>query len=291
MSDTTYDNLSAQHSEDSTPSVAAEQAKGVASDVKESGAQVAGTAKDETIQVATEAKEQAKDLFYQVRGEMSEQTSAQQHRAAGGLRTLADELAGMAQNSEQSGVASDLARQASQRVRTVAGWMEEREPGDLVAELKGFARRKPGTFLAAAGAAVSPAGRVSRGGTGGQKDASHAGGQAREGSRDGGGPAQTNGSETMPLGYGDGMPPEMPALGANGDRGVPPEAPTVTGTSHGEPVTYTTGSIGGTAMSSPPEYSAEPGGFRDEVASDDPTSRQHREPGLGDPRTTEDEPR
>ena len=186
MSDTTYDNLSAQHSEDSTPSVAAEQAKGVASDVKESGAQVAGTAKDETIQVATEAKEQAKDLFYQVRGEMSEQTSAQQHRAAGGLRTLADELAGMAQNSEQSGVASDLARQASQRVRTVAGWMEEREPGDLVAELKGFARRKPGTFLAAAVAVGLLGGRLTRGLTADQKDASQPGGQSPEGSQDGG---------------------------------------------------------------------------------------------------------
>ena len=65
---------------------------------------------------------------------------------------LADELGGMAESSEQSGVASDIAREASERVRTVADWVEAREPADLLTELKGYARRKPGTFLAAAAA-------------------------------------------------------------------------------------------------------------------------------------------
>lgn len=57
---------------------------------------------------------------------------------------LADELGGMAESSEQSGVASDIAREASERVRTVADWVEAREPADLLTELKGYARHKPG---------------------------------------------------------------------------------------------------------------------------------------------------
>ena len=69
----------------------------------------------------------------------------------------------MARGGEQSGIASDLARQASTRTRDAATWMENREPGEVVEEVKRFARRRPGAFLAAAAVVGLVAGRVTRG--------------------------------------------------------------------------------------------------------------------------------
>jgi len=281
MSDTSYGNVSAPNSEGSTPQVAADQAKGLATDVKQSGAQVASTAKEETLQVASEAKQQAQDLFHQVRGEMSGQASAQQRRAAGGLRSLADELGGMADGSEQSGVGSDLARQASQRVRTVADWVEAREPADLLTELKGFARRKPGAFLAAAAALGLLGGRLTRGLTADQGDDMS---RQQYGGSDYGG-AQYGGSQ-----YGGS---EIMAPGAYGESvGTPTAVPMVTGTSHGEPVSYADGSGAGTGtrMTGVPDYPAESGGFDNELAPDELTSGDYREPVRG-ARTTEDDQR
>ena len=62
----------------------------------------------------------------------------------------------------QSGLATELARQASERLHDIAGWVESREPGDLLTEAKDFARRKPGTFLIGAAVAGLLAGRVTR---------------------------------------------------------------------------------------------------------------------------------
>jgi hypothetical protein len=286
MSDTGYDNVSAENSEGGTKQVAADEAKGLATDVKQSGTQVASTAKEETLQVAGEAKQQAKDLFQQVRGEVSGQASAQQQRAAGGLRTLADELSGMADRSDQSGVGSDLARQVSQRVRTVADWVEAREPADLLTEVRTFAQRKPGTFLAAAAALGLLGGRLTRGLTAGQGD-SQQGGQY-------GGVSEYGGAE-----YGSGSlsrtsGSEIMAPGAYGESvGTPTAAPMVTGTSHGEPISYTDGSGAGTqtGMTGVPDYPTASGGFDDELTSDQLTSGDYQESGLGASRTSEDDPR
>jgi hypothetical protein len=59
-------------------------------------------------------------------------------------------------------VASDLTRQASDKARDLAGWLESREPGDLLEEVRDLARRKPGTFLLGAAAAGVLAGRLTR---------------------------------------------------------------------------------------------------------------------------------
>jgi hypothetical protein len=147
----------------STTDIAKDQARSVASDAKQGGQQVAQTAKEQTQEVASEAKDQARQLYQQVRGEFGDQAATQHKRAASGLRTLGDELGSMARGSEQSGVASDLANQASERVNALAGWLESREPGDVLAEVTSFARRKPGTFLAAAAAVGFLGGRLTRG--------------------------------------------------------------------------------------------------------------------------------
>jgi hypothetical protein len=150
-------------SDASTTDVAKDQARSVADDAKQSTSQVAGTAKDQAQEVAAEAKTQARQLFSTVKDEMGGQASTQQQRAAQGLRSLGQELSSMASGNQQSGIATELAGQASDRVHGVADWLEQREPGDVLQELTSFARRRPGTFLAAAAALGFLGGRVTRG--------------------------------------------------------------------------------------------------------------------------------
>ena len=69
----------------------------------------------------------------------------------------------MASKSDESGQMSDLAQEASRRVGEISHWLDNHEPGDVLEEVKRFARRRPATFLAIAAAAGVVAGRVTRG--------------------------------------------------------------------------------------------------------------------------------
>jgi ElaB/YqjD/DUF883 family membrane-anchored ribosome-binding protein len=147
----------------STTDVAKGQAAEVGQGAAEAGKHVAGVAKDQASTVVSEAGSQAKQLLGQTRSELTEQAGQQQQRLAGGLRSLSEELRSMAQNSDQPGVATDLAHQAAQRSQSLASWLEGREPGQLVTELKSFARQRPGTFLLVAAGVGLLAGRLTRG--------------------------------------------------------------------------------------------------------------------------------
>jgi polyhydroxyalkanoate synthesis regulator phasin len=148
----------------STTDTAKQQAGQVAQDAKESGKHVADTAVDEGRQVLAEGRRQVKDLAAEARQQVDEQSRTQKDKAAAGLRDLADELGAIGSgNSGQSGLATDLAGQAATHVHDVAGWLESRNPGELIDELRGVARRHPGTFLLGALAAGVIAGRLTRG--------------------------------------------------------------------------------------------------------------------------------
>jgi small-conductance mechanosensitive channel len=147
----------------STAQVVKDQAANVGSGAAEAGQHVAGVAKEQVGQVASEAGRQAKDLLDQARTELSTQGGAQQQRLASSLNSLGDELHSMAHNSDQNGVATDLAKQAASKTRDVASWLESREPGDVLEEVKAFARQRPMAFLALALGAGLVAGRLTRG--------------------------------------------------------------------------------------------------------------------------------
>lgn len=149
--------------DDRTRDVAAGEAKSVAADARAGGQQVAETAKQQAGEVLGEAKMQARQLFEQARTEFTGQSSSQQQRVALGLHSLADELRTMADAPDnESGLLADLARQGEGHARTAASWLEQREPGDVVAEVKAFARRRPGTFLAGAALLGLIGGRLTR---------------------------------------------------------------------------------------------------------------------------------
>lgn len=118
-------------------------------------------AKDQAQEIAGKAKGQAQDLLHSARSEASSQLSSQQQRLAGSLSTLSSELDTMAQNSP--GVAAGLVSQAAEQVHNLAGWLENREPAELLDEATRYARRHPGAFLAGAALLGLLGGRMTRG--------------------------------------------------------------------------------------------------------------------------------
>jgi hypothetical protein len=142
-------------------------AKNKAADTAAAGKQAAGevaqTAVGKAQDVAQEAKAQVRNLAGQAQDQLRDQAGTQHRHLVTNLRALGDELASMADNSEKSGPATDLVGEAGARAHSTASWLDDREPGQLVDELRSFARRKPGVFVLGALAAGVLAGRLTRG--------------------------------------------------------------------------------------------------------------------------------
>jgi hypothetical protein len=141
---------------------AKDEAANLAGGAKDAASKVAGTAKEEATKVAGEAKAQAADLYKQTSAQLKEQAGVQQKRVATGLQSLSDELTAMADKSENGGVATDLVQQVAGRAGSVATWLDDRDPGTLLSDVKDFAARRPGTFIGIAAVAGILAGRLTR---------------------------------------------------------------------------------------------------------------------------------
>ena len=137
-----------------------------ASTAVDQGRHLAGTTKDEALDVAGTAAEQARNVLgdarQQVTSQVSDQATTGRDKLSQTLRTFGDDLQQMAEQGPDTGMAVDLAREVSDRVRALGSHLEGREPGDLLADARDFARRRPGTFLVGALAAGVVAGRLFR---------------------------------------------------------------------------------------------------------------------------------
>ena len=148
----------------STGDVARDEARNVGQTAAQAGSQVASTAADQAKEVAHETKQQAQNLVHQGRQQLRQQTVAQQQKAAQGLQGLAEQLRGMAQgNAPAPGPARDLLEQATSYVEQFANRLQNREPADLLDDVRAFARRRPGSFLLGAALAGVLAGRLTSG--------------------------------------------------------------------------------------------------------------------------------
>jgi hypothetical protein len=148
----------------STTDVAKDEAGNVKDTAVGAGKQVAGTAKQEAANVAGEAKQQAKSLVGAATSQLKDQASAQQGKLATSLRGYADQLQGLTQGQAlEAGPLSDLVQRAASRGSDVVSWIENREPADVLDEVRRYARRHPVTFLALCGLAGVVAGRITRG--------------------------------------------------------------------------------------------------------------------------------
>lgn len=140
---------------------AREHAQEAAGTAAAEGRHVASTAKDEARRVADEAGAHARSLLSEATGQVEEQSRAQKDRLAETVRTFGDDLDRMATDGD--GLAADVAREVAERARTVSGRLRDREPRELLDDVRDFARRRPGTFLLGALTAGVVAGRLARG--------------------------------------------------------------------------------------------------------------------------------
>lgn len=156
----------------STTQVVVDQAGAVKDELIDGGGRVVDTAKDKAGDVVDEAKAQAADLLHQTQRELREQAALQQQRVADGLQNVSDELNEMARNSS-GGLAADLVTRAASRAGSVASYLDGRDPGSLLSELRSFAARRPGAFVAGAVVVGVVAGRLTRSLASGSPEASN----------------------------------------------------------------------------------------------------------------------
>lgn len=135
---------------------AAAQASGQAA------ADVAQTAAGAAQDVAAETASQARRLAGKTGQQLTEQAGVHKDAVAHELTSLADQLAAMTKDVEQDGIAVEFAARARDRARDAARWLEARDPGDVLEELRTLGRQRPGAYLAGALAAGVLAGRLTR---------------------------------------------------------------------------------------------------------------------------------
>jgi hypothetical protein len=139
-------------------------AKGAATDVastaKDAGHKVAATGKEQASKVAKDALSQARELYGQATSQLSDQAGTQQQKAAGTLHTFADDLTSM--RGQQDGLAAELLENIGGRAKGVAEWLENRDPQDVLVEVKRFAANRPWLFIGLAAGAGIVAGRLSK---------------------------------------------------------------------------------------------------------------------------------
>ena len=154
------------HREDTTSqsntSKTAETAKDLAQEGQHAATEVLDTAKHEASLLGEQAKEQAADLLGELSSDLREQASLQQQKVATNLRDISDEFRSMLDQSQASGTAATLVDQASHHSGQIADWLDQRDPGDVVDEVKQFARKRPGAFLGIALGAGLLAGRITQ---------------------------------------------------------------------------------------------------------------------------------
>ncbi len=140
---------------------AAEQGRQVAGTAADEARQVAGTAAGEAQRVVSEASSQVRGLVSQATDQVEEQSRTQLGRLAETLRSFGEDFERMASQGE--GPATGLAQEAADRARGIASHLEGREPRDLLEDVRSFARRRPGAFLAGSLVAGVVVGRLTRG--------------------------------------------------------------------------------------------------------------------------------
>jgi hypothetical protein len=106
--------------------------------------------------------------------EVKNQAGTQQQKITEGIRSISDELKSIAEKSDNH-IVSSIVQQASQRTNSAAGWLEGRDATDILEDVKAFARRKPGAFLAIAAGSGLLVGRLTRGFTGNRESGNTSG--------------------------------------------------------------------------------------------------------------------
>lgn len=139
------------------------QAQNVASTALGEASDVAATAKEQVQNVTSDVREQTRQLADEARGQLTEHATSQRDRAVESLRSLADDLSSMADKAEGSGLGVQLAREGGEITHKAADFLEQRDPTQILDEVRELARRRPGAFLVGAALSGVVVGRLARG--------------------------------------------------------------------------------------------------------------------------------
>ena len=213
------------HPDENTGAAVAQTAKGKAGEavdvVGEQAAKVADTAEEQVTEVAEETQVATQQLIGELRDQIKEQTQVQGQLLADQIRSLTRELRRMSEHGSEDSLATSVVRRVADNGDRVADELYERGPEGLLDEVKVFARRKPGLFLAGAalaGFAVSRAGKGVR--------AASDGNSANHAPAEGGEPTDAVPPADRPSAPPPGTPPPGDELRDATEPGEPAVAPT-----------------------------------------------------------------
>ncbi|MFS8480073.1 MAG: hypothetical protein FWJ93_14160 [Micromonosporaceae bacterium] len=139
-----------------------EQTSDIGHGLMQAGGRVAHAAVDEGKEVASRTGHQARTVLDEAFSRIRAEAGAQQKRIAERLHTLGNELQEMSNCAGHQDMATGLVHQASGTLHQVADWLGQREPGMVMHEVRDYARRHPGMFLAGAAIAGMLAGRLTK---------------------------------------------------------------------------------------------------------------------------------
>jgi hypothetical protein len=145
---------------------AQERVRAVAGTAADEAKELARQAGGQVRQVAQEAKHELRTLTEQGRQELKSQAEAQTQRASQNLRTLSDQTRALAEGRpDEAGPFVGYVQGVSGKLSGWADNLDRRGFDGMVAQVQGFARRRPAAFIglcAVAGFAVSRVGRTVR---------------------------------------------------------------------------------------------------------------------------------
>jgi hypothetical protein len=127
----------------------------------EAGA-VADTVKDETWNVAQQAQQQATNALHQVQGDVRSRANEEATKFAQTLHGTSRQLQTMANGAGEQGFVASLVREGSDATERLATRLDQGGLDAVMADMRSWARRQPGTFLLGAVAAGFVVGRLVR---------------------------------------------------------------------------------------------------------------------------------
>lgn len=148
-----------------------EQGGEVAAKAAEAGKNVAHEAKAQASQVVGQAKEQIHTVVGQAKTEVRGQLDAKAGQAAGGLRSISEQLTALQQGRPEG--AGQLGQYLGEAQRTVSSFAERIDRDGIegvMNDVTRFARRRPGLFLLGAATVGFAMGRTLRAGMAASQD-------------------------------------------------------------------------------------------------------------------------
>jgi uncharacterized protein YjbJ (UPF0337 family) len=133
------------------------------SKAREQAGEVAGTAKEEAKGVAREASQQARESVRNLQGDIRSRANEQATKVSQTLRDTSRQLHSMADSSSESNnVMSSLVREGANAADRLAGRLDQGGVEAVMADVRAWGRRNPGTFLLGAATLGFITGRIVR---------------------------------------------------------------------------------------------------------------------------------